>query len=84
MEFKGTKGEWKHNPRNGIHTLSGNCIALSHSRDEEKRFYDAKLIAAAPDLLEALQDFVDSVIGSEVKYYKELHKAKQAIEKALK
>jgi hypothetical protein len=52
METKHTKGEWFQNGNNGIHTKEGNCIALTYG---ENRKENAKLIAASPDLLEALK-----------------------------
>lgn len=66
-EFKGTPGPWE-TCRNNVHT--GRIATIHHcfgndwvevwSLDwpdtEEKQEANAKLIAAAPDLLEALQD----------------------------
>lgn len=50
-EFKGTKGEWK---REGtIIFVPGGGFDVRYMPDAEE---NAKLIAAAPDLLEALQD----------------------------
>jgi hypothetical protein len=87
MEFKGTKGEWKavkleatdfHTERNEIHYgEDGECVAEFVGND-----YDAKLIAAAPELLEALIELkrwvVDTHIASEA-----LNNANKAIDKAL-
>jgi hypothetical protein len=64
MEFKGTKGEWKvvHDEYDGYGVIlvdndpwgqSFICENLRQGEDEGE--YDAKLIAASPDLLEALQ-----------------------------
>ena len=54
MEFKGTKGEWRHVI--GIALIAVKCgdeqIAVVHGIN---KYDNAKLIAAAPDLLEALQ-----------------------------
>lgn len=57
-EFKGTPAPWVQNGMNGVHTPKGSCIATTHLNDfipnDKTRLYDAKLIAAAPELLEAL------------------------------
>jgi hypothetical protein len=60
-EFKGTKGGWK-NSRNGIvQSENKDAIAVVYSGelnpvlDSEAMEANAKLIAAAPELLEALQ-----------------------------
>ena len=72
-EFKGTKGEWSVNKdmsaviNIGIHTLlRPECnVSDFQSYEEYEKLtmiegdYNAKLIAAAPDLLEALQSFVN-------------------------
>ena len=67
MEFKGTKGEWVLEQgcnvagRSYIH-LGGNSGAIdvwdlpSSTITPEQRSCNAKLVAAAPDLLEALQE----------------------------
>lgn len=58
-EFKGTKGEWKINPRasrnvqcNG--TTIANCSAGQSGDDEHIEIANAKLIACAPEMLEML------------------------------
>lgn len=101
MEFKGTKGEWKvdhiNNERKNIVSndidvcdLFGN---LGNGFEKNERFEaNAKLIAAAPELLEALQE---AVIGYEWKKEswpdlwnkaddEHYEKCKKALEKALK
>ena len=79
-EFKGTKGAWKIN-RNNIPDLpeaefeieGGNMqVAIAFDYD------DAKLIASAPELLEALQDILNN--GLNPVTYKV---AQKAISKAL-
>ena len=59
-EFKGTKGEWKINPRasrnvqcNG--TTIANCSAGQSGDDEHIEIANAKLIACAPEMLEMLK-----------------------------
>jgi hypothetical protein len=60
MEFKGTKGEWKVKKERGydidITNRDGDIcwLGLSEFTDETK-LANAKLIAAAPELLKALQ-----------------------------
>ena len=61
MEFKGTKGEWKITGTSEQRTMiNGSSIDVwwnigSSAVSEDEGKANAKLIAAAPDLLEALQ-----------------------------
>lgn len=101
MEFKGTKGDWKFNDvsmsgkphYNVIGTALGGKFKIANvpwvdgdRADIEEALANAKLIAAAPELLEALQDMV-SFFDKNVKYNKEDQhiylNAKSAISKAL-
>ena len=91
MEFKGTKEEWRikdGNYENGrgmfsITTHTTNIATIWGAVEEKETIPNAKLIAAAPEMLLALQRIVAlgntglSLVASK-KY------AKDAIEKALK
>lgn len=63
MEFKGTSGPWLHADSHGLNETAGGaihgdgktlCLILGKGIGKEKATANAKLMAAAPDLLEAL------------------------------
>jgi hypothetical protein len=61
------------------------CSGLNSSRTREEEIANARLIAAAPDLLDALQDLFWAVTGFgdfEAQYPEEYAKARAAIAKA--
>lgn len=90
-EFKGTPGPW-YIDVNGVEArwnvddVNGNSVALTHQlpddKDWAKRDANTRLIAAAPELLEALQFVVDYHFGKTATAPAYL-KAKAAITKAL-
>jgi hypothetical protein len=94
-EFKGTKGEWSvfntSQIKTGNFSLGIDCksergiksVIIFEERDRKplEELANAKLIAAAPDLLEALQELVEIMDADGDNGT--THKAKTAIEKAL-
>ena len=69
MEFKGTKGEWyvvgsePAEIATDKKTICFVCIQDYFNKDNEQRA-NAKLIAAAPELLEALQDALNELYNA--------------------
>lgn len=55
MEFKGTKGTWFKNGKNGIHTKNGSCVAWIYS-DELLREYDTQLIVNSKRMMDMLKE----------------------------
>ena len=80
--MKHTKGEWEVTQMgNVIHKETGKMICATQSAFKED-MDNAKLIAVAPELLEAMQWFCDRVEKSEVKSAKTYARFKELINKA--
>ena len=93
LEFKGTKGNWEFEnvtTHNGdfYKVKSDNTTSICNvtTRNQEQAQANAKLIASAPELLDALQLLVSQLENEHLSEYCEplIDKAKQAIEKSLK
>ncbi|KGP42328.1 hypothetical protein [Morganella morganii] len=70
MEFKGTPGPWLHADSHGLNETAGGaihgdgktlCLVLGKGIGKEKATANAKLMAAAPELLSALQGIQQSM-----------------------
>ena len=96
-KFKGTKGEWEciflSNKSRAVRNKGGIICTLykpsryigqdeRYERELEENLNNQRLIAAAPDLLEALQEILEAVDNS-VWNHQSLEKGTKAIEKAL-
>jgi len=99
MKFEGTKGKWEITEKHSLETtiFCGNIrvAEVKHYKTKmsdqfmndpthEEGICNAKLIAAAPELLEALQDIKDWLWHNGLITTTAYTTAKKAIEKALK
>ena len=95
MKFKGTKGNWEvieldiidfkqiSIASDGRESVLAHIYLPKHIIDEEAK-NNAKLIAAAPELLEALQYAINSMtIADEIEFQDEIKQAEKAINKTL-
>jgi len=96
MEIKHTPGPWTVDNEDGrtIYSAIGSEIAVTSLRPKEvmddgsllnRKVYNAKLIAAAPDMLDALitaKDAIDDLMDIADGYDKDLEKVLAAIKKA--
>tara|TARA_R110002153_G_scaffold155585_1_gene307654 strand:+ start:632 stop:916 length:285 start_codon:yes stop_codon:yes gene_type:complete len=91
-EFKGTKGDW-YVDKNAMTVTTKELVDGDIVCDAPEGFIEsmenwkanAKLIAAAPDLLEALKKSVISMkLADEVEFADEIYQAEEVINKALK
>ncbi len=74
MEFKGTKGKWKVNPRASRNVRCGNvtianCSSGQNGENEEEEIANAKLISSAPEMLEMLNKVNDFIIKNKSQNY---------------
>lgn len=67
LKFKGTPGPWEIADIDdgwkdcvSARSANGNVIAVAETDNKEAAEADARLIAAAPDMLEVLQDLVNT------------------------
>ena len=86
-EFKGTKGEWEVSKESSEMVLTDNGAyrpnsMLKYSATKEVLFANAKLIAAAPELLKALQTCLRRIKNESHEPFAILE-AQEAINKAL-
>lgn len=88
--MKHTKGEWKIDPLNDISIIDSSgdrleqLICQTNGKGGEERKANAKLIAAAPDLLEALIGVKILYMSHPINEYLEPYKSMwESIEKAI-
>lgn len=94
LTFKGTPGKWAVNSVNTVYSTGETYMPIANvgGSDKNEKYHNSNLIAAAPELLEALQNLVAYHTPSEsssapsvsaAQWALALSKAKTAIYKAL-
>ena len=82
-----TKKKWKYIPSTTIYfplvTIGNSSIAITAFENKDEKDHNAKLISAAPELLEACMEFVRKVECGEAKSKRSYKQMKEAIKKAL-
>ncbi len=86
MEFKGTPGSWLHADSYGLNETAGGaihgdgktlCLVLGKGIGKEKATANAKLMAAAPELLDALIKIVEMNQQYAIDKYGDVKKAEE-------
>lgn len=86
MEFKGTPGSWSHADSYGLNETAGGaihgdgktlCLVLGKGIGKEKATANAKLMAVAPDLLDALIKIVEMNQQYAIDKYGDVRKAEE-------
>lgn len=88
-EFKGTKGEWvceevftKNGSYFKVTVENGESICNITTRSQERQLANAKLIAAAPELLKRLITLVERMEENDLGNFHSVKMAKEEIKKA--
>ena len=86
MEFKGTPGPWLHADSHGLNETAGGaihgdgktlCLVLGNGIGKEKATANAKLMAAAPEMLDALIKIVGMNQQYAIDKYGDVRKAEE-------
>lgn len=86
MEFKGTPGPWSHADSHGLNETAGGaihgdgktlCLVLGKGIGKEKATANAKLMAAAPEMLDALIKIVEMNQQYAIDKYGDVRKAEE-------